>query len=135
CCPPIRERENREQLWQALSVGIIDMVVSDHSPCPPEMKLRETGDFLQAWGGISSLQFRLPAMWTEAQRRVCSIEDLAEWLCAAPAKLVGLSARKGRIAIGCDADIVLWSPEQQLRVDPAPLPHPPPPPPSPPHPP
>src|SRR5437667_448807 len=118
CCPPIRERENREQLWQALSVGIIDMVVSDHSPCPPEMKLRETGDFLQAWGGISSLQFRLPAMWTEAQRRVCSIEDLAEWLCAAPAKLVGLSARKGRIAIGCDADIVLWSPEQQLRVEP-----------------
>jgi allantoinase len=82
------------------------------------MKLRETGDFLQAWGGISSLQFRLPAMWTEAQRRVCSIEDLAEWLCAAPAKLVGLNARKGRIAIGCDADIVLWSPEQHLRVEP-----------------
>ena len=118
CCPPIRERENREQLWQALSDGIIDMVVSDHSPCPPDMKLRETGDFLQAWGGISSLQFRLPAMWTEAQRRGCSIEDLTEWLCAAPAKLVGLSARKGRIAIGCDADMVLWSPEQHLRVEP-----------------
>jgi allantoinase len=118
CCPPIRERENCEQLWQALSDGIIDMVVSDHSPCPPDMKLRETGDFLQAWGGISSLQFRLPAMWTEAQRRMCSIEDLTEWLCAAPAKLVGLSARKGRIALGCDADMVLWSPEQRLRVEP-----------------
>ncbi len=118
CCPPIRERENREQLWQALSDGIIDMVVSDHSPCPPEMKLRETGDFLRAWGGISSLQFRLPAMWTEAQRRGYAIEDLAEWLCAAPAKLVGLSGRKGRIAIGCDADIVLWSPDQHFRLEP-----------------
>ena len=98
CCPPIRERENREQLWSALGDGTIDMIVSDHSPCPPEMKLRESGDFLQAWGGISSLQLRLPIVWTESKRRGFSIQDLARWLCSAPAKLVGLEGRKGLIA-------------------------------------
>ena len=71
------------------------MIVSDHSPCPPEMKLRESGDFLQAWGGISSLQLRLPIVWTEAKRRGYSLHDLARWLCSAPAKLVGLADRKG----------------------------------------
>jgi allantoinase len=117
CCPPIRERENREQLWSALGDGTIDMIVSDHSPCPPEMKSRETGDFLAAWGGISSLQLRLPIVWTEARRRGFSIQELAGWLCSAPAGLVGLAERKGAIAAGFDADFVIWKPEKHFKVD------------------
>jgi len=116
CCPPIRERENREQLWQALADKTIDMIVSDHSPCPPAMKLSETGDFLAAWGGISSLQLRLPAVWTEARRRGFMLEDMARLLCSAPAGLVGLSNRKGAIKVGYDADLVVWNPEQQFKV-------------------
>ncbi len=123
CCPPIRERENREQLWKALGDGTIDMVVSDHSPCPPDMKLRKSGDFLQAWGGISSLQLRLPATWTHAQRRGHSIKDLARWLCQAPAALVGLSGRKGAIGVGGDADIMIWNPEKEFVVEPDMLHH------------
>jgi allantoinase len=116
CCPPIRERENCEQLWAALSDGTLDMIVSDHSPCPPEMKLRESGDFLAAWGGISSLQLRLPLVWTEAQRRGFSLNDLCRWLCAAPAQLAGLENRKGKIAAGFDADLVIWNPKKQFEV-------------------
>ena len=116
CCPPIRERENREQLWSALGSGTLDMIVSDHSPCPPAMKLPETGDFLAAWGGISSLQLRLPVVWTDASRRGYSLEDVARWLCQAPAKLVGLENRKGVIAAGHDADLVIWNPAQQFTV-------------------
>ncbi len=119
CCPPIRERENREKLWEALRDGTIDMVVSDHSPCPPEMKLREQGDFMKAWGGISSLQLRLPVMWTEATQRGCTINQLAEWLCAAPARQVGLTQRKGSIRVGRDADIVIWNPEREFQVSPS----------------
>ncbi len=116
CCPPIRERENREQLWHALESGTIDMIVSDHSPCPPAMKLPESGDFLQAWGGISSLQLRLPVVWTECKRRGFSLPDLARWLSSAPARLVGLESRKGSIAIGYDADLVVWNPAKQFHV-------------------
>ena len=118
CCPPIRERENREQLWQALADGTLDMVVSDHSPCPPDMKCRAEGDFMKAWGGISSLQLRLPVMWTEARARGHSIAQLCEWLCAAPARLVGLNQRKGRLAVGYDADLVVWHPDREFRVAP-----------------
>jgi len=123
CCPPIRERENREQLWEALRDGTIDMIVSDHSPCPPEMKLPEQGDFMKAWGGISSLQLRLPVIWTEAIARGFTINQLAEWLCAAPARLVGLQERKGTISIGRDADIVIWSPMREFRVEPGMIHH------------
>lgn len=123
CCPPIRERENRELLWDALRDGTIDMVVSDHSPCPPEMKLKERGDFMKAWGGISSLQLRLPIIWTEARARGFAIEQLEEWLCAAPARQVGLGQRKGSIAVGCDADLVIWNPDLALRVEPGMLHH------------
>lgn len=118
CCPPIRERDNREQLWRALADGTLDMIVSDHSPCPPDLKCREEGDFLKAWGGISSLQLRLPVIWTEASTRGHSIPRLTEWLCAAPARLVGLSERKGKLAAGYDADIVIWSPEKEFWVTP-----------------
>ena len=123
CCPPIRERENRERLWSALVEGTIDMVVSDHSPCRPEMKLRDSGDFIKAWGGISSLQLRLPVMWTEARQRGFGIEYLAKWLCHEPARLVGLDQRKGAIAVGYDADIVIWNPEKQFRVEPETIHH------------
>jgi allantoinase len=118
CCPPIREQENREQLWGALRDGTIDMVVSDHSPCPPDMKLREQGDFMQAWGGISSLQLRLPVIWTEASARGFELNQVAEWLCGAPARQVGLAKRKGSIRVGCDADLVIWNPNQEFRVEP-----------------
>jgi allantoinase len=123
CCPPVRERENREQLWAALADGVIDMVVSDHSPCPPEMKLREEGDFLKAWGGISSLQLRLPVMWTAARARGFDLVALARWLCAAPAQLAGLAGRKGAIAVGCDADLVIWPPDASFRVTPSMIEH------------
>jgi len=123
CCPPIRERENREQLWNALSDGTIDMIVSDHSPCPPAMKLPEAGDFLAAWGGISSLQLRLPIVWTEAQRRGFGLQDLSRWLCSEPAKLVSLDKRKGSIAPGFDADLVIWKPAAEFTVAGAALEH------------
>jgi allantoinase len=123
CCPPIRERANREQLWEALRDGTIDMVVSDHSPCPPEMKAREQGDFMKAWGGISSLQLRLPLMWTEASARGFTVNQLAEWLCAAPARQVGLAPAKGSISVGGDADIVIWNPEREFLVAPGLIQH------------
>lgn len=123
CCPPIRERENNERLWAALNENLIEMIVSDHSPCPPEMKLRETGDFMAAWGGISSLQLRLPVIWTEASRRGYTIHHLVKWLATAPAQLVGLEQRKGSIGIGLDADLSLWNPDATFRVEPEMLQH------------
>lgn len=123
CCPPIREGENREWLWDGLANGTIDMIVSDHSPCPGTMKLRESGDFLAAWGGISSVQLRLPIVWTEAQRRGYSFHDLAKWLCANPARQVNLESRKGVIARGHDADFVIWDPYREFTVNAADLHH------------
>src|SRR5580704_10078357 len=123
CAPPIRERENRERLWGALGDGTIDLVATDHSPCPPAMKLREEGDFLRAWGGIASLQLSLPAVWTEARSRGYSVARLAEWLCAAPARVAGLGGKKGMIARGCDADLVIWNPDAKFRVEAATLHH------------
>jgi allantoinase len=123
CCPPIRERENREQLWGALGAGVIQSVVSDHSPCPPDMKRRAEGDFLQAWGGISSLQLRLPVVWTAARRRGHTLPDLARWLADEPARLAGLERRKGSIAPGRDADFLLFDPDATFRVAPERLEH------------
>lgn len=112
CAPPIRERDNREQLWRGLAAGLIDLVVSDHSPCTPELK---HGDFASAWGGIASLQFLLPIVWTNARMRGHSIEQIARWCCEAPAHLANLDA-KGTITTGCDADFVVWSPEETFVV-------------------
>jgi allantoinase len=116
CAPPIRSRENREKLWQGLKDGIIDLVATDHSPCPPAMKRLEEGNFSTAWGGISSLSMALPVMWTEASRRGFTLNDLSRWMAAEPARLSGCNARKGRIAEGCDADFVIFDPEAEFVV-------------------
>jgi allantoinase len=123
CCPPVRERENQERLWEALRAGVIDMVVSDHSPCPPALKLPNEGDFVKAWGGIASLQLRLPVTWTHAAARGFDLPTLARWLCAAPARLAGLDKTKGAIAAGLDADFVLWNPAETFAVGPAMIHH------------
>ena len=116
CAPPIREKKNNEKLWLALKEGIIDFVATDHSPAPPGMKELASGDFMKAWGGISSIQFALPALWTAARKHDCSITDLAEWLCSKPAVLPGLQQRKGKIEKGYDADLVAWNPEKSFIV-------------------
>jgi len=103
CAPPIRESANQEALWRALRGGGIDFVVSDHSPCPPAMKCKETGNFFSAWGGIASLELGLSAVWTEARQRSASIEEVVRWMSAGPAKLARLGNRKGAIAPEYDA--------------------------------
>jgi allantoinase len=122
CCPPIRDAVNREALWRGLEAGVIDCVVSDHSPCPPELKSRDSGDFGTAWGGIASLQLGLSAVWTVARRRGRTLDDVVRWMAAAPASLAGLAA-KGRLAPGCDADLVAFDPDESYIVDPARLQH------------
>ena len=117
CCPPVRERENREKLWAAVADRTIDMIVSDHSPCTPELKKRDTGDFMDAWGGISALQFSLPVMWTNFKARGFALTDLTRLMCEAPARLSGLENRKGKLAPGFDADIVIWDPDAEFTVD------------------
>jgi allantoinase len=116
CAPPIREAANRDLLWQGLADGVIDMVVSDHSPCIPGLKLPERGDFLEAWGGIASLQLGLANVWTEARRRGFGIPHLARWMSASPAALLGLADR-GRLEVGARADLVAWDPEGTFVVD------------------
>jgi allantoinase len=116
CAPPIRERENNEQLWQALKNGIIDFVATDHSPCPPELKEIKSGDFMKAWGGISSIQFALPVLWTAAKKHGCSLIEIVKWLCQSPAILPRLQQTKGKIQKGYDADFVVWDPEKRFIV-------------------
>ncbi|HVQ31769.1 MAG TPA: allantoinase AllB, partial [Vicinamibacteria bacterium] len=117
CSPPIRERANRERLWEGLAAGTIDMIVSDHSPCTPALKGLEDGDFMKAWGGIASLQLRLPVVWTEARRRGFTLAQLASWTCEKPAALGGLGGRKGRISAGFDADLVVLDAEASFTVE------------------
>ncbi|HWE86552.1 MAG TPA: allantoinase AllB [Terracidiphilus sp.] len=116
CAPPIRSTENREKLWKALEDGSIDMVVTDHSPCPTEMKHRDSGRFDKAWGGIASLGLALPVMWTGMRQRGLSIERLSTWMASAPARLAGLEGRKGSIAPGCDADFAVFDPDAEWTV-------------------
>jgi allantoinase len=116
CAPPIRDAANRERLWAGLREGVLGMVASDHSPCPPELKRMGSGDFGAAWGGVSSLQLSLPVVWTGAARRGHSLGDLARWLCEGPARLAGIDDSKGRIAPGYDADLVVWDPDAAWTV-------------------
>ena len=122
CAPPIRDEAERDALWEALIAGDIDLIASDHSPCPPEMKQTE-GDFFSAWGGIASLQLSLSAVWTGARARGLKPERIAQWMSAAPARLAGLHGRKGALAPGYDADIVLWDPDARFVVNPMELLH------------
>jgi allantoinase len=116
CAPPIRERANREQLWQGLREGVVDLVVTDHSPCPPAMKRLEEKSFRTAWGGIASLSIALPIMWTEAHQRGLTLMDIARWMSREPARLAGCDAQKGQIAPGYDADLVVFDPETEFTV-------------------
>ena len=115
CCPPIREARHREALWAGLVAGEVDMVVSDHSPCTPDLKRLDDGDFGAAWGGIASLQVALPAVWTGARARGIGLDQVVRWMATVPARLAGLSG-KGSIATGKDADLVAFAPDQAWTV-------------------
>lgn len=114
CAPPIREADNREGLWAALREGVIDLVVTDHSPCSPELK--GDGDFIEAWGGIASLSLGLSSVWTHARARGVGLAELVEWMAAAPARLTGLT-HKGALRPGCDADLVAFDPDAEFVVE------------------
>jgi len=113
CAPPIRSRANRERLWRALKDKDIDLVATDHSPCPPEMK---RGSFREAWGGIASLQLALSIVWTEAKKRGIPVEHVVRWMSQQPARLAGLQDRKGAISAGLDADLVVFDPDAVQTV-------------------
>lgn len=122
CCPPIREASNRDELWRGLVDGVIDFVVSDHSPAPAALKLAGDGDFAEAWGGIASLQLGLPIVWTEARHRGIRLERVVEWMATAPARRVGLTG-KGAITEGGAADLAVVAPDEAFTVDAAALEH------------
>ncbi|KAJ1963689.1 Allantoinase [Dipsacomyces acuminosporus] len=127
CCPPIRDQSNRDKLWEAVLDGTIDFVVSDHSPCTPDLKLHPCcggrikggaieGDFVSAWGGIASVGIGLPLLWTEGQQRGLTFQDIVRLICERTAAHAGLKDRKGKIAVGLDADFVVWAPEEENRI-------------------
>ena len=123
CAPPIREHSNREKLWQGVRDGRIAAIVSDHSPCTPELKRRDEGDFARAWGGIASLQFALSIVWTEARRRGIAIEAVSRLMSGGPALIAGIAGRKGAIEAGFDADVIVFDPDAQFRVTPEVIEH------------
>jgi len=116
CCPPIRSRSNQESLWQAVVDGHIDMLVSDHSPCTPDLKKPGVKDFMDSWGGISSLQFGLSLFWGQAAKHSLTLQSLNRLMSQAPASLAGLGDCKGRIVPGYDADFVIWAPDKTYKV-------------------
>ncbi|KAK1218499.1 Allantoinase [Marasmius sp. AFHP31] len=116
CCPPIRETDNRDQLWAALKEGVIDCIVSDHSPCVAELKLLDKGDIMGAWGGISSLGIGLSLLWTEGRKRGVTLGDIVKWTSLNTAKHAGVETTKGRLAPGYDGDIVFWDPDAETEV-------------------
>src|SRR5262249_52256758 len=117
CAPPIRDASHRQALWDGLREGVLDLIATDHSPSPPFLKC--SGDFVEAWGGIASIELSLAATWTAARARGFTPVDLARWLSAAPAALAGLTDRKGAIAPGQDADVIIWDPDAEFTVKPS----------------
>jgi len=117
CCPPIRNDDNQNALWEGLENGVIDFIVSDHSPCTPALKRLEDHNLWEAWGGISSLQFGLSLIWTAIQKRGYTIKHLVNWMCERPAQLVNLAHLKGKIKKGYQADFVIWNPEKTHTID------------------
>ncbi|KAK7205808.1 hypothetical protein BZA70DRAFT_142815 [Myxozyma melibiosi] len=117
CCPPIRTKENQDKLWDALKSGILNTVVSDHSPCTPQLKDPEHGDFFNAWGGVSGLGLGLSVLWTEARKRGVSLEQVSAWTSKNTAAQVGLLGRKGEIDVGRDADFVVFDPDREFTVE------------------
>jgi allantoinase len=118
CAPPIRGWANREGLWAGLRDGTIDLIATDHSPCPPEMKRLDEGRFDTAWGGIASLSVALPIVWTDAHRRGFGLADIARWMSSAPAALAGLGPRAGSLEAGREATFVVFDPEATFTVTP-----------------
>ena len=118
CAPPIRERANRERLWEGVREGLLAAIVSDHSPCTPELKRREEGDFARAWGGIASLQFGLSIVWTEARKRGVGLEQVSSLMSAGPAAMAGIADRKGSITAGRDADVIVFDRDARFRITP-----------------
>ncbi|XP_008305557.1 allantoinase, mitochondrial isoform X2 [Cynoglossus semilaevis] len=123
CCPPIRGAANQAKLWSALKDGQIDMVVSDHSPCTPDLKNLGSGDFTKAWGGISSLQFGLPLFWTSATQKGFQLADVVRLLSQETVRLCSLDQQKGSIQPGYDADLVIWDPEREFKIHEADIHH------------
>lgn len=117
CAPPLRDAQNQTALWTALGDGTLDMIVSDHSPCPPALKRRDSGDFFAAWGGIASLELGVAVIATEMQQRGLEVDQLGRWMSASPARLVGLDGRKGAIVPGADADFAIVDTTARVNVD------------------
>jgi allantoinase len=116
CCPPIREAKNRDRLWRGLFDNDIGTVVSDHSPCTPDLKRLTQGDFMGAWGGIATIGLGLSVLWTEGKPRGVKFRDLIRWMAVGTSKQVGLYGRKGVIQVGADADLCVWSPDETFTV-------------------
>jgi allantoinase len=116
CCPPIREAANRDLLWDGLKEGLIDCVVSDHSPCVAELKMLDEGDIMNAWGGISTLGLGLSLLWTEGTKRGVNITQISNWTSARTATHAGLDHLKGQLKVGLDGDFIIWDPEAEFTV-------------------
>jgi len=123
CAPPIRGKRNQDALWEGLKKGVIDFVVSDHSPCTPQLKKLETGDFEAAWGGIAGLQFSLPVVWTELSKRGMELPELSYWMSESPSRFLNLENKTGKIEVGADADLVVWDPRAAFTLNPAQILH------------
>jgi allantoinase len=115
CFPPIRDKENRETLWNlGIKSGLIDMIASDHSPCEPHLRKMELGNMKEAWGGLSGLQYQLPATYSESSQRGFSLSSLATWWSENPSKLIpGMQKQIGTIEVGKQADLCWWDPNYQ----------------------